>query len=129
MFVEESLSLNTHSTSVQHFYCNNNNNNNSNNNNNNNNNIGIHSSISTEWPLICWNPSYWCIRYRTGLQHRGDSPTLFEKCCGIFKVPCIGLVEVGRLGQWLNIPTQGHRIVQIGDVRPFSLVLMDVECW
>ena len=22
---------------------------------------------------------------------------------------CIGLVEVGRLGQWLNIPTQGWR--------------------
>ena len=31
-------------------------------------------------------------------------PTLFEKCCGFFKVPCIGLVEVGRLGQRLNIP-------------------------
>ena len=48
---------------------------------------GIHSSISTEWLFICWNPSYWCIRYRTGHQHQGDSPTLFEKCWGFFKVP------------------------------------------
>ena len=55
--------------------------------------------------------------YRTGRQHRGDSPTLFEKCCGFFKVPRIGLAEVGRLGQRLNVPTQG----QTGDERPFSL--------
>ena len=56
---------------------------------------------------------------RTGLQHQGDSPTLFEKCCGISKVPRIGLVEVGRPGQRLKAPTQGQRVVQTGDERPF----------
>ena len=30
----------------------------------------------------------------------GDSPSLFEKCCGFFKVPCIGLAEVARLQSW-----------------------------
>ena len=33
----------------------------------------------------------------------GDSPILFKKCFGIFKLPHIGLVEVGRLGQQLNL--------------------------
>ena len=51
----------------------------------------------------------------------GDFPTLFKKCCGFFKVPRIGLVEVGRLGQRLNVPTQGRRVAQTGDERPFSL--------
>ena len=35
------------------------------------------------------------------------------KCCAFFKVPRIGLVEVGRLGQWLNVPTQGRRVAQM----------------
>ena len=58
---------------------------------------------------------------RTGRQDRGDFPTLLEKCCGFFKVPRIGLVEVGRLGQGLNVPNQGRRVAQTRDVRPFSL--------
>ena len=56
-------------------------------------------------------------------QHRGDSPTLFEKRMSSFKVPCIGLVKVERLGQWLNVPTQGRRVAQTGDERPFSLTV------
>ena len=44
-----------------------------------------------------------------------------RKCCGTFKVPRIGLVEVGRLGQRLNVPTQGRRVAQTGDERPSSL--------
>ena len=37
-----------------------------------------------------------------------EIPLLFEKCCGFFKVPHIGLVEVGRLGHQLNVPTPGQ---------------------
>ena len=61
------------------------------------------------------------LEYRTGRQHRGDYPILFEKCCEFFKVPRIGLVEAGRLGQQLNVPSQGQRLAQTGDERPFSL--------
>ena len=61
------------------------------------------------------------LEYRTGRQHRGDYPTLFEKCCEFFEVPRIGLVEAGRLGQQLNVPSQGQRLAQTGDERPFSL--------
>ena len=57
---------------------------------------------------------------RAGQKHWGDSPTLYEKCCES-PVPCIGLVVVGRLGQQLNVPTQGWRVAQTGDERPFSL--------
>ena len=56
-----------------------------------------------------------------GSQHRGDSPTLFREVCELFKVPCIGLVKIERLGQWLNVPTQGQRVTQTEDGRPFSL--------
>ena len=49
--------------------------------------------------------------------HRRDFPTLFD-----FKVPRIGLVNVGRLGQRLNVSTQGRRVAQTGDERRhFSL--------
>ena len=59
-----------------------------------------------------------------GSQHRGDSPTLFEKRV-FFKVPHIGLVKVERLGQWLNVPcTQGQRVAQTRDERPFSLTAL-----
>ena len=54
----------------------------------------------------------------------GEIPLLFEKCCGIFKVPRIGLVEVARLGQRLNVPTQGQRVAQTGDERLFSLTAL-----
>ena len=51
-------------------------------------------------------PSHHKCNIEKGSQHRGDSLTLLKKCCKFFKVPRIGLVEVGRLGQQLNIPTQ-----------------------
>ena len=64
-------------------------------------------------------------------QDQGDSPTLFEKCSGFFKVPHIGLADVGRLGQWLNVPTQGWRVhvqeAQTGDERPFSLTVPESD--
>ena len=44
-------------------------------------------------------------------QHQGDSPTLFEKCASSLKSLILGqwrLTE--RLGQQLNIPTQGRYI-------------------
>ena len=47
------------------------------------------------------------IYYIGQASNTGDSPALFEKCC--VKVPHIGLVEVGRLGQRPNVPTQGQR--------------------
>ena len=50
----------------------------------------------------------------------GDFPTLFEKCCGIFKVPRIGLVKVERLSERLNVPSQGQRVAQTGNEMPFS---------
>ena len=46
---------------------------------------------------------------------------VFTKCCGPFNVPHIELVEVGRLGQWFNVPTQGWRVAQTWDER-FSLL-------
>ena len=49
-----------------------------------------------------------------GSEHRGDSPTLFEKRVST------GLVKVERLGQQLNVPTQGRRVAQTG-TKPFSL--------
>ena len=38
-----------------------------------------------------------------------------------YKVPRIGLLKVERLGQRLNVPTQGRRVAQTRDERPFSL--------
>ena len=46
--------------------------------------------------------------------------SLFEKRVEIFKVPRIGLAKV-RLGQRLNIPTQGCRVTQTRK-KPFSLM-------
>ena len=65
-----------------------------------------------------------------GSQHRGDSPTLLKKRVEFFKVPCIGSVNVERLDQWLYVPTQGQRVAQTGDERPFSLrVLVSDPSW
>ena len=59
----------------------------------------IHSSISTEWLFICWNPSYIGQAASIGL-----IPLLFQEVLhGFFKVPCIGLVEVGSLGQEVRV--------------------------
>ena len=52
---------------------------------------------------------------------------LFEKCCGFFKVPHIGFVEVGRPGPQLNIPTQGQEVAQTGDERPFSFMVPGIR--
>ena len=41
---------------------------------------------------------------------------------GWITVPCIGLVKVERLGQWLNVPTQGRRVAQTG-TKPSSLMM------
>ena len=47
---------------------------------NNNDNIHVIMAYTAAFPqsglFICWNPSYECIRYRTGCQHRGDSSTV-----------------------------------------------------
>ena len=45
----------------------------------------------------------------------GRFPYSFREVCEFFKVPCIGLVKVERLGQRLNVPTQGGRVAQTGD--------------
>ena len=39
---------------------------------------------------------------------------------GSLETPVLGLAEVERLDQWLNVPTQGQRVAQTGDERPFS---------
>ena len=54
-----------------------------------------------------------------GSQHRGDSPTLFEK--RVSSLESLGLVKAERLGQRLNVPTQGRRVAQTG-TKPFSLM-------
>ena len=46
----------------------------------------------------------------------GRFPYSFQEVLWFFKVPRIRSVEVGRLGQWLKVPTQGQRVAQIGDV-------------
>ena len=51
-----------------------------------------------------------------------EIPLLFSRSAVGSKVPRIGLVEVGRLGQLLNVPTQGRSVAQTGDERPFSLI-------
>ena len=51
------------------------------------------------------------------LRMGGNIPLLSKNCCGfIFKFPCVGLVEVGRLGPWLNVPTQGQRVAQTENI-------------
>ena len=49
-----------------------------------------------------------------------EFPLLFLRSAVGSKVPCVGLVEVARLGQWLNVPTQGWRV-------PFSLTVLGIE--
>ena len=54
-------------------------------------------------------------------QHRGNSPTLFEKRVSSLKsLVTIGLVKDERLGQRLNVPTQGCNSYNI-----YLLVLCD----
>ena len=82
--------------------------------------IIAYTAAFPQWFFICWNPSCQHFRNRTCHQHWRNSPTLFKNCCEFFKVPCIGLLQVGRLGQRLNVPTQGRRVAQTG-TKPFSL--------
>ena len=57
----------------------------------------------------------------TGTGHSaGRFPTLFREACEFFKVPRIGLVKDERLGQRLNVATQGRREAQTG-TKTFSL--------
>ena len=53
----------------------------------------------------------------------GIFPYSFREAHEFFKVPCIGLVKVERLGQRLNVPTQGQRVAQTG-TKPFSLTAL-----
>ena len=53
----------------------------------------------------------------------GRFPYSFGEVCEFFKVPRIGLVNVERLGQRLNVPTQGQRVAQTG-TKPFSLMAL-----
>ena len=40
----------------------------------------------------------------------GEIPLHFSRSAvGFLKSPILGIVEIGRLGQWLNVPTQGQR--------------------
>ena len=82
------------------------------------NNNGIHSSSSVGSELLVhliWQTS----------STREIPP--FEKCCGFFKVLHIGLVEVGRLGQQLNVPTEGRTVAQTGDEKSFSLTALGLD--
>ena len=58
-----------------------------------------------------------------GSQRRGDSRIPFEKHVSSVKVPRTGLVKIERLGQCLNVPTQGRRVAQTGTT-PFSLMAL-----
>ena len=44
------------------------------------------------------------------------------EACQLFKVPHVELVKIERLGQRLNVPTQGRRVAQKG-TKPFSLTM------
>ena len=48
-----------------------------------------------------------------------DSTGEIWEACESLNVPLIGLVKIERLGQRLNIPTQGRRVAQTG-TKPFS---------
>ena len=63
-------------------------------------------------PLGALLSSYVCSQYR------GRFPYSSQE---VLWVCSVRLVKVGRLGQRLNIPTQGRRVAQTGDERPFSL--------
>ena len=56
----------------------------------------------------------------------GKFPYSFREACELFKVPRVELVKVERLGQRLNVPTQGRRVAQTG-TRPFSLTTQGCE--
>ena len=61
---------------------------------------------------------------------RGDSLHFARSTCwdSIVKVSRIGLADVWRLGQWLNVPTQGQRVAhETVDERPFSLTTPGIE--
>ena len=59
-----------------------------------------------------------CIYGRGQITGPGRFPYSFREACEFFKVPHIGLVKVERLGQQLNVPTQGQRVAQTG-TQPF----------
>ena len=65
------------------------------------------------WSLI----SVYGIYGRGRITTTGRFPYSFREAC---EFPCIGLVKVERLGQRLNVPTQGRRVAQKG-TKPFSL--------
>ena len=56
----------------------------------------------------------------------GKFPYSFREACEFFKDPNMELVKVERLGQELNVPTQGQRVAQTG-TRPFSLMMPGCE--
>ena len=54
-----------------------------------------------------------------------EIPLLFSRSAVASLVLCIGLVKVDRLGQRLNIPTQGQTVTALtGDERPFSRTVL-----
>ena len=64
--------------------------------------VDFHAGPSKEYLIFL-------LLYMKEPHHRqGTSSTLFEKCNGCFNISCIGLTDVRRLGQWLNVPTQGR---------------------
>ena len=72
------------------------------------NNNSIHGSISTQLHSSTQSTG---IRVMSVFDiGQTDSPTLFEKCSGFFKVPCIRLVEIRTLDQQLNVPTNAGRV-------------------
>ena len=53
----------------------------------------------------------------------GRFPYSFREAWEFFKVPSIGLVKIERLGQRLNVPTQGKRVAQT-ETKPFSFTAL-----
>ena len=72
----------------------------------------------------CMISSYVYGIYRWGrITAPGRFPYSFREVCEFFKVPRIGLVKIERLGQRLNVPTQGRRVAQTG-TKSFSLTAL-----
>ena len=67
------------------------------------------SSVSPSSEHIWYLISVYGIYGREPITAPGRSPYSFQEVCEFFNVPYIGLVKVERLGQQLNIPTQGQK--------------------
>ena len=84
-------------------------------------NESVEGATGCHYTVHVWSLIGECgIHGRGRITTPGRFPYSFQEACEFFKVPHNGLVKDERLGQRLNIPTQGRRVAQTG-TKPFSL--------